>query len=1420
MKDARGPTKERPELEGGNLPSNASYVSLASLGLESEQSQEGLQNEEQSQNEVAVTAAAAHPAPCGSHTARLGARPHPRPPVHPEKVALRLGLSPSRLSPAAMEFEIKQDGHWSSSRSTRATSSSSSRRTGTGTSDRRRPPRHRLMKPLTLQEHLQQGRPSPRVEAPEEELEEFGTIDDWPGFAATFPAVLPVIEQSMPEPAGSEAETAQRKVRPVPKTAPQLTVSRAEALQRLATPRHGGASDRTKRRALHKEFENYANQAAGSLLPGIAAPDGIQSGGFNDVWHTAGEDGYRSAVFHAAVRCRELLRNAGIEECVDEYGNFSFKGYGTGGIPELVRLQQACFLLEEISVVSSPLRDTLRFLSSELLSCIYDGYKSGSDPALLTPFFVLRHQDQREAETCRQRATELEREKDGLAQRVKTLQDEVAALKNQLVKERKSRQEDDDSYQTVVQQRNELRMKVDRLMKSDSERYDDLREMTQELSKAQAESYLSRKEQDAARKELAVVKTHLKDSNQRLSTLMRRVVDLQDALLVAGEGGGQNIQRAATAAALAAGAVAGSSLQMLDLPPELELELAILSQRGGRGRNAATRRSDGENGDGVFGKAEKDHSSTVDGQRLLKAALPDGGFQVVLKGRVDDQTGLKPASSPAIAAAAAGAAAGRKPGHAPPVLLVSGEAFAALTISQGLPIPLDPLQFGANDDESLVKEVVQECETLTHEYGLLLELYRGLRQDMKNTLRLVPRENIDELRGVFQHVLIFDPEEATLVPSPVSESVHVVGLGEGAEVPPYLRYVGLMPLKQLPSDELFQLLNNLWREKTEITLQEEQSGRPKIQMDSFMSEVFLPAQAANRPSQMELVYNFLIELRNQTSLKDIMPNTETSMTTAAGQRRKERLTSRQQTMNDKDETGADLLNQLSSHCSSCGNIYADDSTFCRRCGEPRQEEDGKDTAGKRKKKEGKQLVPIDTFSASAEVLYRGLQRELHEDAFHDASTMLLNLCACLVGLGKRFAPIHQFKDEAEGQSLRMNMAVFSAVLKLFFPAKSREQLTALKSILLSDCKPATDSTKEAGSVQQEERAADVSNGVPSHDETLPLVVDVGKVLCLPPVLPDGTLGASNHELLDNLLRRPTPLVNELRRQHLVEGFMFLDKLQRAFRANKGRSGHGDGPAPDGKENMVNAREILDALATTDHWLTEDQRNLYLLRGFGRRLPDMPSSTAENQGDKVAEAVAAAARVTKVRRILQDYCVDLVDSGSTVAIDDFVKRILSSGVAKCGRHWQPEFTPQEVAQESGIAMWQAASSNNPNRGKNSLETFVKAHIAFGGTNEESAMASGLGSGREIEKTHSPGFSRSLTRQLTASNSPREATRPSSLLMAGAAKRMIRLGTQLMHEKEKSDPWDRYGFLAEVARDLQELSIGYPGLYLCYWVNNNL
>jgi len=259
--------------------------------------------------------------------------------------------------------------------------------------------------------------------------------------------------------------------------------------------------------------------------------------------------------------------------------------------------------------------------------------------------------------------------------------------------------------------------------------------------------------------------------------------------------------------------------------------------------------------------------------------------------------------------------------------------------------------------------------------------------------------------------------------------------------------------------------------------------------------------------------------------------------------------------------------------------------------------------------------------------------------------------------------------------------------------------------------------------------------------------------------------------------------------------------------------------------------VIDALVNTDKDLTQDQRNLYLLRGFGRRLPDMPSVVlAEpSSSDKAsAEAAAAVSRVAKIRKMLQDYCNELVEVGSSVSIDKFVKRLLSSGVIKFGRHWHPEFTCEDVSRESGMVF----VSQNTFLWKGGLEDFVQANAASGGP--EDSRASKHKAGLEIpvramdtvaaEETNQPTSSQSgrlMPPQLSQrpasqtsvrSASPAPMSPQSNRLEASASN--VSLMSML---PENSEPFERYRFFARVARDIQEVSIGYPVLYLSYWAN---
>eukprot|EP00435_Cladocopium_sp_Y103_P015141 s224_g3.t1 len=127
---------------------------------------------------------------------------------------------------------------------------------------------------------------------------------------------------------------------------------------------------------------------------------------------------------------RELQRNFGIEDNAD--GTYIFGG-GEGG-PELFRLHQACVLFEELCQVSSPLRDTLRFLQREMLNCIFANYKTGADLLQLTPFFVLRTHEMIHMEECEQRRAEADVEIEASHRRLEEAKKQVQSLKQQLHK--------------------------------------------------------------------------------------------------------------------------------------------------------------------------------------------------------------------------------------------------------------------------------------------------------------------------------------------------------------------------------------------------------------------------------------------------------------------------------------------------------------------------------------------------------------------------------------------------------------------------------------------------------------------------------------------------------------------------------------------------------------------------------------------------------------------------------------------------------------------------------------------------------------------------------------------------------------------------------------------------------------------------
>ncbi|CAJ1384677.1 unnamed protein product [Effrenium voratum] len=782
-------------------------------------------------------------------------------------------------------------------------------------------------------------------------------------------------------------------------------------------------------------------------------------------------------------------------------------------------------------------------------------------------------------------------------------------------------------------------------------------------------------------------------------------------------------------------------------------------------------------------------TSAVDGRRLLRAVLPQGGCQVVLKGTAEDQMGLQPAAGPAITAAAA--AASRREGKegTPPVMIVSGEAFAALAIGQGLLLPPDPLQYGGQDDEDLVKEVAQEVQVLAEEYGMLLDLYRGLRQDLKRTLRLVPDYNTDELRGTLKSVMVLDNEERVLVPAPVLET-EFIGLGDGSNVPPYLRFVGSVSIKPFREEAVTGLCQELWVEKTTHVLLEEDSGRPQLALDMFVNDKFLPARANGRAQQMEVMYNFLLALRDRTTLKQLSEGAHEALgisSVAKPGRRRSNLGRRRSSLNRRPSCQdlGNLGRKMAETCPSCGNVFAADALFCRMCRTKRPgAEDETDQevcrcgnvfladavfcrrCGAERPKSEAALVKsrtqdllLEEFNPFAELLYRGLLRDLHEDTFHDASTMLLNLCCCLVCLQHRFvSSASRVVGEDEERPLEMNVSVLSAVLRLFFPRKPREHLTALKTILQPTAQlhavRTRDRLKKERVQFQEETFFTQKHALHKPDAPLPPSISLKEMFCLPAV--DGCKMQGGHkQLLDNLLRYPSSFVQELRRQHLLECILSAEKLQRALRVNRKHHAGKD----EETAHQLTAKEILEALGKADRDLSLDQRHIYLLRGFGRRLPDMPS-TAEDLG----EAYVAAGRAQKVRKMLQDYSNELVESGATVVLQDFMQNLHNSGVVKGGKHWEPEITLQNVAEESGITSMLVTAP-----GRAVLEELTSAHIASGTAREEEGV----------------------TRTEPEARAP-----------------------------ESPEPFETYRWLAELGHNVQELSLGYSAMYLSYWVNNSL
>eukprot|EP00929_Paragymnodinium_shiwhaense_P013463 TRINITY_DN121302_c0_g1_i1.p1 TRINITY_DN121302_c0_g1~~TRINITY_DN121302_c0_g1_i1.p1 ORF type:complete len:1334 (+),score=344.99 TRINITY_DN121302_c0_g1_i1:93-4094(+) len=1137
--------------------------------------------------------------------------------------------------------------------------------------------------------------------------------------------------------------------------ATSVAARRADGVSRLSQPRHQGQENSSrKQRLLGRAFEAHCQaQVAQHFAPMAQAVDSEkdrrQVAFFGDSWHMAGEDGYRSAVFHAAVRCRQLMDSTGTIDFVkgdNMADQVVFKGKPLDGIPELSRLHTALFLFQELCTVSSPLQEVLRFLLRELCACIFEGFTVGCDILTLAPFFSLHLNSRNEARVERERAAEMAeklKESEDLRNRLESIlkrtQEELSILEGRS-------QERGALHDEIIQERNQLRVKVNQLEELSDLRATENRELSADLVRTHSRAFDAQKDADAARKDANNAASALKVQEDVVGQLQRRIADLQDLLVLAKN------EQASLAVAKEA-----NDLLPVSLPASLEEEV------NHRNREAIQQ----------IKTDKKERQSTLDGKRLLKFPGHDGQWQLVLRGNAseDDRSGSN--------------VHGRKENHS--VLVVSRECFAALTIACGLPKSPDVVRLAGQDDEEVVNEVYQNVQVLAHEHQTLLNSFRSLRQELKATLQLIPEWNMDELRGTLQSVVVLDEDDAKMVPPPVKGQDCFIGLGEGQDVPVFLQFDGqLKHLKPDPQDTCRQCEEVLFAKTCRVFIALCGAVEP-MHMSDFFASVFLPSLHQTRVDQMSFSYNFLHALRGLTTLGE----------------------------DDGQLESLHLLKHATQSAMAGKGRGGRKGTLGRATNSRRS------VAGDKLQWKG----PAVSFHPGAEVLYRSLLGHLHEDAFHDATAMILSLRATLIGFHERLRPAHlqaqqagEAGDGGDLQTVYYGLSELSAVLRLFFPHKPREHLSSLKAII------------QANAVYHED-AADESNTSKKQGKRLPPVVDIDRlfgVLLLEHSA--GESGVADNKVLADIINSPSQFIFELRYQHLCESLMFMERLQKAFRAMSSRSarmgdagggvssssaqaegGGGDNTAAAAAvarggrsvkleiaDIVVTPRQADLVLQAADNQLTEDQRCLYILRGFGERVPDPPlgpeddpstrgpsragSATSdvlceqrsedaedscsadagfEEQTSAIGErdlprrlprqwrmAAARATGLYKVRRYMKDHMLRLHEDGATVNAELFLRRLGVSGVTKGSGMWRPAVNLTDVVQEAGLVVTRSRTQSF------ALEEFRN---------------SCCGDGVEAELT--------------------EAT--------------SQLGRYRQHITAGSD--------------IAELSVGYPGLMMAYWLS---
>merc|ERR1719161_177401 len=486
----------------------------------------------------------------------------------------------------------------------------------------------------------------------------------------------------------------------------------------------------------------------------------------------------------------------------------------------------------------------------------------------------------------------------------------------------------------------------------------------------------------------------------------------------------------------------------------------------------------------------------------------------------------------------------------------------------------------------------------------------------------------------------------------------------------------------------------------------------------FLSESYLPSIDKRKSAQMEFIYNFLLAVRRQTTLGEVQStggsssNVKNRRQSLMQQKEREKQEKQHKEQVDKPETHQ--KDQEKSPAS------------------PDDQDQEKPT--------GYNEPQVD-FMNECELLYRGLHGDLHEDIFHDQTAMIVAYYKCLCSMWDRLHPLESYESDGPTFSL----AEFSATQRAFFRGKPREHMNSLKKLLSTSIQDASKDDPGAADKKPWERRLEIhtlfglqgteaghddhsqeghegiTNGHHFKQPKNPEDSDDVDVVSTSITANSVPVGASqttvrrlsNEDIWQVILSKPSTFVQELRRQHFVECLSFFDRLRKALhqvaikeletKQSKKKNKEEEKDQEDEKEKddkredpslasaQITPKHVLEALRLADHHLTDDQKSIYLVRGFGRRLPDMHgkqtrSSIDHDKGDHFhvsKDLIRKAAALEKGLKLLREYSKEIQEGLSTVAVDTFLRNLGSSGVIKPARLWTPSMSVKEIIEGSGL-----------------------------------------------------------------------------------------------------------------------------------------